>query len=94
MLFVHEPIRVLLVEPDERDRLFMTQILVNLNYQVLAVSDRTEAQRAIDQFRPHVLLLDNRSSTFRDTTLLPDLQQQYTWTYVPAEITALLSFVR
>jgi CheY-like chemotaxis protein len=94
LLFAHEPIRVLLIEPNERDRHFITQTLGDLNYQVLALSDRTQAQEAIVQFRPHVLLLDTHASQFRETTLLPDLQQQYTWAYIPAEITAVLSFVR
>lgn len=93
LIFPGEPIRVLLIEPNERDRLFMTQTLVNLNYQVLALRDRTTILEAIAQFRPHFLLLDNRASQLQTPSFLPTLQQQYDWNYIPVQITAVISFL-
>ncbi len=88
------PVRILLIEDNEANRRLMSDYLSYCGYSVYALSEGTQLDAVMQQFRPQVILLDLKLPTIDGYTLLTQIRQREDWQTVPVIVVSAYAFQR
>jgi CheY-like chemotaxis protein len=85
-------LRILLIEDDYGNRMLFTDFLKYCGYDVLALADGTEALPAMQQFDPHLVLLDLKLPSMNGLSILDALKQDPYFQQIPVVIISGYAF--
>lgn len=85
-------IRLLLVEDNDANRQLLSDYLGYCGYEVLALAEGAEFFSSIQQFRPHLILLDLKLPDIDGYTLLATLQQYPSFFEIPVLVVSAFAF--
>lgn len=86
------PRRILLVEDNDLNRQMLDDYLSFAGYQVYSLAKGLELFRAVDQFRPHLVLLDLKLPDIDGYSLLQQLQQKTDAQHIPVIVVSAFAF--
>lgn len=84
--------RIILVEDNEGNRIAMSECLASWSYQILGLADGTSFFQSIDNFQPHLILLDLKLPGVDGYTLLQQLQEKSNWQHIPVIVISAFAF--
>ncbi|MBE9178119.1 response regulator [Oculatella sp. LEGE 06141] len=85
-------IRILLVEDDPTSRLLLHDYLSHLGYVVCSILSGDNFFPTLNQFCPHLVLLDLKLPKVDGYTLLRDLRQNSAWQHIPVVVVSAYAF--
>ena len=83
--------RILLIEDNDTSRQLMSDYLHYYGYRVLSLSHGTSVLPTIEQFQPHVILLDLKLPDIDGFTILQQFQQR-NYTKIPVIVVSAFAF--
>lgn len=86
------PVRILLIEDNDTGRQLMSDYLHYYGYRVSSLSQGSLVFPTIEQFQPHIILLDLKLPDIDGFTLLHQLQQQGSWAKIPVIVVSAFAF--
>lgn len=84
--------RILLIEDNDTSRQLMSDYLHYYGYRVLSLSHGTSVLPTVEQFQPHVILLDLKLPDIDGFTILQQFQQQRNYTKIPVIVVSAFAF--
>jgi two-component system, cell cycle response regulator DivK len=84
--------RILVVEDDSTSRLLLHDYLNHLGYEVFSILSGAEFFGAIEQFQPHLILLDLKLPQIDGYTLLEQLRQNQNYDRLPVIVISAYAF--
>ena len=84
--------RILLVEDNEISRLLMTDYLEYCGWKVFSLADGEPFPQTMQQFQPHLVLLDLKLPGVDGFTLLAQAQQTPEWLEIPIVVVSAFAF--
>lgn len=84
--------RILLIEDNKTSQQLMSDYLEYYGYRVLSVSLGTHVTAAVEQFQPHIILLDLKLPDMDGFTLLHQFQQRRDWSEIPVIVVSAFAF--
>jgi two-component system cell cycle response regulator DivK len=85
-------LRILLIEDNDISRQLMTDFLIDSGYEVYAMSEAYAFTSVMDQFVPHLILLDLKLPGIDGYDILLQLQQTATWQTIPVIVVSAFAF--
>lgn len=86
------PVRVLLVEDHNTNRLLFQDFLQQCGYEVSSLANGEHFFSALIQFKPHLILLDLKLPQVDGFTLLTQLRQSSQWQQIPVIVVSACVF--
>jgi len=84
--------RILLIEDNDTGRQLMSDYLHHYGYRVSSLSQGSLMFPTIEQFQPHIILLDLKLPDIDGFTLLHQLHQQRTHAKIPVIVVSAFAF--
>jgi CheY-like chemotaxis protein len=84
--------RLLLIEDNDVNRLLMSEYLSYFKYEVESLARGSDFFAAINQFQPHLILLDLKLPDIDGYTLLEKVQSTPNWKKIPIIIVSAFAF--
>lgn len=84
--------RILLVEDHSINRELLSEYLKLTGYEVLSLENGSTFFEAIEQFQPHVILLDLKLPGVDGYTLLEQIKQNSEWQNIPVIVVSAFAF--
>ncbi|HEY9908059.1 MAG TPA: response regulator [Thermosynechococcaceae cyanobacterium] len=84
--------RILLIEDNEISRLLMTEYLQYCGWEILSLRDGKAFQATMQQFQPHLIVLDLKLPFVDGFTLLAQVQQTPEWLSIPIVVVSAFAF--
>ncbi len=84
--------RILLLEDNDINRQLLSEYLIYLGYQVLALADGCNLFQAMSDFQPQLILLDLKLPGIDGYTILEQIQQSSDWHQVPVIVVSAFAF--
>jgi len=84
--------RILLLEDNDINRQLLSEYLIYLGYQVLALPDGCNLFQALSDFQPQLILLDLKLPGIDGYTILEQIQQSSDWHQVPVIVVSAFAF--
>jgi two-component system cell cycle response regulator DivK len=86
------PVRILLIEDNEPNRHLMEDYLTYLGYRVMALADGSSFESALEEYRPHVILLDLKLPGIDGYAILERIRQRSDWRRIPVIVVSACAF--
>jgi CheY-like chemotaxis protein len=84
--------RILLIEDNEANRLLMSDYLSYCSYDVISLAQGSQFFSTIEQFQPHLILLDLKLPDVDGYFLLEQIQQKSDWPNIPIFVVSAFAF--
>ena len=84
--------RILLLEDNDINRQLLSEYLIYLGYQVLALADGCNLFQAMSDFQPQLILLDLKLPGIDGYTILEQIQQSSHWHDTPVIVVSAFAF--
>lgn len=88
------PTRILLIEDNEANRRLMGDYLSYCGYNVFALAEGTQLSATVEQFQPHIILLDLKLPNIDGYALLEQIRQRGDWQRIPVVVVSAYAFQR
>lgn len=85
-------IRLLLIEDNEPNRRLLSDYLGYQGFEVISLTDGSDCFSVLEEFQPHVMLLDLKLPHVDGFTLLQQLQTHPKWQHTPVIVLTAFAF--
>lgn len=90
--FTGSKLRILLIEDNDISRQLMTDFLIDSGYDVWAMPEAYTFVSVMDQFAPHLILLDLKLPGIDGYDVLLQLHQTPAWQSIPVIVVSAFAF--